>query len=129
MAAASGRNVYISRGATRITGATADTITFNAGEIDITDKQDAAARTLLADVSVRSVDLSITGVLKDATYLAIMLGTASSILAEYTVTITGIGTAVGDFHMSSFEVTGEKEGAIEYSATLASSGAIVWTGA
>jgi TP901-1 family phage major tail protein len=127
MTARSGRNVFISRGATRIAGATADTITFNAGEIDITDKQDAAARTLLADVSVRSVDLSVNGILKDATYVAIMLGTASSILAAYTVTITGLGSAAGNFHMSSFEVTGDKEGAVEFSATLMSSGAIVWT--
>lgn len=129
MAATSGRNIRIRRSTTPIAGARTDTLTINAEPVDITDKDDAGWRTLLADVGVRSLEGTIAGVTLDATLIGVIMGTASSLLSNHTILITGLGTFSGDFFLSNVELTGEQEGAVEFSATIQSSGVITWTAA
>ena len=90
MAAGSGRKLRISKGATPIAGARAHTLTINNEPVDITDKDDLGWRTMLNDVGVRSVDAEVTGVLLDSTILTVAMGTASGLLAAYTVAVDGI---------------------------------------
>lgn len=129
MAATSGRNIRIRRGATPIAGARSDSITINAEPIDITDKDDAGWRTLLADVGVRSLEGSISGVTTDATLIAVIMGTAANLLSNHTILITGIGTFSGDFFLSNVTLTGEQADAVTFEATVQSSGTITWTAA
>lgn len=126
MVAASGRLVRIKRGATAIAGARTDNLTINNEPIDITDKDDSGWRTLLAEVGVRSVDCDVEGVLLDSTLIAIAVGTASSILAAHTIEISALGDFTGNFHLSNLAITGEQEGAMTFTASLVSSGAIAF---
>jgi TP901-1 family phage major tail protein len=118
--AISGRSLRISRDGTTIAGARTDNFTINAEPIDVTDKDDAGWRTLLADVGTRSVSADVEGVLKDATLIAAATGTASLLLEECVITVTGIGTLTGDFMLSSLQLGAEMADAVTFTATLES---------
>jgi predicted secreted protein len=127
MAAISGRKLRVKRGSTAIAGARSDSITINNEPIDITDKDDAGWRTMLADVGVRSIDCEVEGVLTDSTFLALAVGTASALLEAYTLEIDGIGDFTGNFFLASFAVTGEQADATTFTASIQSSGTITFT--
>ena len=98
--ALSGRSVRISRDGSNVVGARTDSVTINNEPLDITDKDDSGWRTMLNDVSLRSVSCEVEGVLKNATLLTDSVGTASTaLLKECVVTISGIGTLTGDFYL------------------------------
>jgi TP901-1 family phage major tail protein len=118
--AISGRSLRISRDGTTIAGARTDNFTINAEPIDVTDKDDAGWRTLLADVGTRSVSADVEGVLKDAVLIAAATGTASLLLKECVITVTGIGTLTGDFMLSSLQLGAEMADAVTFTATLES---------
>lgn len=127
MAAISGRKLRIKRGSTAIAGARSDSITINNEPIDITDKDDAGWRTMLADVGVRSIDCEVEGILTDSTFLALAVGTASALLEAYTLEIDSIGDFTGNFFLASFAVTGEQADATTFTASIQSSGTITFT--
>jgi predicted secreted protein len=127
MAAISGRKLRIKRGSTAIAGARSDSITINNEPIDITDKDDAGWRTMLADVGVRSIDCEVEGILTDSTFLALAVGTASALLEAYTIEVDGIGDFTGNFFLASFAVTGEQADATTFTASIQSSGTITFT--
>jgi TP901-1 family phage major tail protein len=118
--AISGRSLRISRDGTTIAGARTDNFTLSNEPIDITDKDDAGWRTMLADVGTRSVSADVEGVLKDATLIAAATGTASLLLEECVITVTGIGTLTGDFMLNSLQLGAEQADAITFTATLES---------
>jgi TP901-1 family phage major tail protein len=125
----SGRSIRVRRGTTSVAGARVDGFSINAEPVDITDKDDAGWRTLLANVGTRSIELTVSGVTTDATLIAVITGTATAILENYTVLITAVGTLSGNFHLGNISITGEQADAITFEATLASSGVITWTAA
>jgi predicted secreted protein len=127
MAAISGRKLRVKRGSTAIAGARSDSITINNEPIDITDKDDAGWRTMLADVGVRSIDCEVEGILTDSTFLALAVGTASALLEAYTIEVDGIGDFTGNFFLASFAVTGEQADATTFTASIQSSGTITFT--
>jgi predicted secreted protein len=127
MPAYTGRKLRIKRGSTNIAGARTDSLTINNEPIDITDKDDAGWRTMLADVGVRSVDAEVEGVLDDASLIAVSVGTATSILQAWTIEIQGLGSFTGNWHLASFVITGEQADAVTFTASIQSSGAITWT--
>lgn len=129
MAAISGRKLRVKRGSTAIAGAVTDNLTINNEPVDITDKDDAAWRTLLADVGVRSVDAEVEGVLLDSTLIAVAVGTAANLLSAHTIEVDGIGDFTGDFYLQSLALTGEQAEATRFTATLQSSGTITFTAA
>lgn len=135
MAAIAGRNVRIKydsgTGAAVIAGARVDNATLNRGMIDITDKDDAGIRTLLDDVALVSMSMTISGLLVGTTLIDLAkVNTAGSQLHSFEILATGIGDFAGEFFISSFEMGGEDgENAATFSCTLESSGAITWTAA
>jgi predicted secreted protein len=92
--------------------------------VDVTTDDSLGWRELLAEFGVRSVDAEVQGILKDDVLIESWF---DNDLATYTVTVTGIGTFTGSFKLSSVPLTGEHSGAINYTGTLQSSGAIVFT--
>lgn len=118
--AISGRSLRISRDGSTIAGARTDNFTINNEPIDITDKDDAGWRTLLADAGSRSVSADVEGVLKDATLIAEAVGSSTLLLKECVVTVTGIGTLTGDFMLNSLQLGAEQADAITFTATLES---------
>ena len=119
--AKSGRAVRISRNGSNIVGARTDSLTINNEPLDITDKDDAGWRTMLADAGVRSVSCEVEGVLKDDVLMADGVGDATTaLLKECVVTITGIGTLTGDFMLQGLQIGAEQGDVVTFTATLES---------
>jgi predicted secreted protein len=126
-----GRKVRIYEGTgvsrTLVAGARSDSITINNGAIDITDKSDDGWRTMLNDASVRSVDMTVDGLLDGQSLLAAALGDTTDLIGDYEIDVDGIGIAAGQFHFSSMNIGAPHDDAATFSATIASSGEITFT--
>ena len=133
MAKVAGRKVKIYQGtgvgATLVAGARSDSITINNEPIDVTDKGDDGWRTLLDDASVRSVEMSVSGMLSGDSLIGASLGATDKLFGEYEIQIDGIGTASGNFFFASIEVSAPHDGAAEFTASIQSSGVVTWTAA
>jgi predicted secreted protein len=116
-------------GGTLVAGARSDSISINNEAIDITDKSSNGWRTMLDDASVRTVDMSVEGLLDGSSLLAKSLGATNALLGDYIIQIEGIGTVAGEFHFSSFEIGAPHDDAATFTASIASSGPIVFTAA
>lgn len=131
MTAVAGRKVQIKEEIasvmTLVAGARADSISINNEAIDITDKGDNGWRVFLNDASVRSVEMTVSGIIKGGTLISKALGATTNLINNFEISIDGIGTAAGEFHFSSLELTANHDGVTEFSATIASSGPITWT--
>jgi len=131
MTKVAGRKVRIYEGTgmsrTLVAGARSDSITINNGAIDITDKGDDGWRTLLNDASVRSVDMSVEGLLDGQSLLSASLGDTTDLIGDYEIDVVGIGLVTGEFHFSSMQIGTPYDDAATFSATIASSGEITFT--
>ena len=129
MAAIVGRKVLFAPTSTGITviGARSKSLTINSEAIDITSDDDSGFRTLLSgDAAMQSFDISIEGVLKDSDLLE-SIASGSVSLDGYTITLTGIGSFAGNFHMTSVALGAPYNEAVTFSATIQSSGEFTFT--
>lgn len=131
MAKMAGRKIRIYQGSgmsrTLVAGARADSITINNEAIDVTDKASDGWRELLNDASVRSVDMSVEGLLDGKALLEASLGDTTDLLGLYTIDISGIGICEGDFHFSSFEIGAPHDDAATFTASIMSAGPVRFT--
>lgn len=132
MPAIVGRKVRLKSGtgvsAVGIIGAQNDSVTVANGEIDITDKDDNGYRTLHDDWGVRSIDVSVEGILKDAQLITIATSTSGAVLlSDYELEITGMGTFAGDFWMNNLQIGAPAAEGTSFTATFLSSGEYTWT--
>ncbi len=116
--------------ATPIASVRTKSFTIDSSPIDITTDDDAGIRALLEAPGQHQIDLSIEGLLaSDVLLEQIIDGTL--FIQELTVTFPFTGSVaaslVGDFRFNNFEVTGEYQDAIGFTATLQSTGAFVFT--
>lgn len=101
-------------------------ITIGAESIDITQDCDGAFRTLMDEPGVRSIDMSVDGLLTQDDWIKQALDTSSNtFLKEYTLVIKGLGSITGDFFIGNFELGAPHDEAVTFSATVESSGE--WT--
>ena len=131
MAKIAGRKVNLYKGtgvsAVLVAGGREHGIKINNEPIDITDKQSAGWRELLADVGVRSVDIDFGGMWDSAALISAALATnTATLLSGYEVRIEGLGTLSGNFYFSSLELGSPHDDATEVSGSLMSSGAVTW---
>lgn len=127
MAGANGRALLIDWDAVTLVGVRTKGYTFTNDMVDVTTDDDDGWRTLLADPGLRSMEVTVGGISSDQVLISEV--TKASITGE-TLTVqlpTTTGTLAGLFFISSFEQTGEHDGAVEFSATFMSSGAITYT--
>lgn len=126
--ASSGRKMRIRQltgnSAVPVAGARADNLTITNEAIDITDKDSAGWRTLLADAGSRTISADVEGILKDDDVLSVAQGTGSALLEDHSVEIENLGLLAGKFFLTNFQVTGEMTDAVTFRANLESSGAI-----
>jgi len=108
-----------------IAGARVDGGTWNNEPIEATDKDDAGIRTLLDDTGMQSLDLNVSGVMKDDTLFGLA---RSGGLNSFELDITGLVNIAGLFFISNFEPGGE-DGAnvVTFSCQMQSSGALTVT--
>lgn len=113
-----------------VAGLRATTLAFNATQIDITSADSPGQwRELLAG-GISSAQISGSGVFKDATSDIILrqaFFTQSN--ANFAIYIPGFGTVSGPFKITALHYDGPYDGEVTMSMTLASSGALSFTGA
>lgn len=132
MVAVAGRKIRIYEGdtvspASLVAGARSDSITINNEAIDITDKGDDGWRTMLNDASVRTVEMSVEGVLKGDSLISKSLGATTALLGDYVIDIDGIGEVSGEFFFQNFAISAPHDDAATFTATIQSSGEIEFT--
>lgn len=134
MAGFNGRALTFDWDSTTLVGIRTRGYTISNEYVDVTTDDDDGWRTLLSDPGVRSVEATVGGISSDEVMIAEIM--TASITGETltmnlpTGTATGIttpGTLAGTFLVSSFEQTGEHDGAVEFSATFMSNGAVTYT--
>lgn len=87
-------------------------------------------RELLANAGVKSMEISFAGVFDDAVPINLVntLMIAGTI-RNFKITHPAVGTYTAAFQISGFEMAGEFNGALDFTATLESAGEVVFTAA
>jgi predicted secreted protein len=128
MAARSGRSLLIKQGTllsnTTLAGFKTNTVSFSAEGVDITDKLDNGYRTFADFAGTLSFEITGDGVAKDATLRDIYLaGGTGFLITDILLDWDGSELWTCNLWFSSYEETGAHDGAVDFSATLQSSGA------
>lgn len=132
MAGFNGRELTVDFDSTTLVGIRTRGLSTSAEPVDVTTDDDTGERTLLPDPGVRSAEISVAGITSDEVLMAeIFAGITGRTLKGATVNLPSNlatpGTVAFDAFVSSLEVTGEHDGAVEFTATLMSAGAITYT--
>ena len=111
-------------------GLTTNGMTINNEAVDITDKGDMPWRVLLAGCGLRSISVKGSGFVSDnAVFKQVQTSIMAGTILNYRL-ISGAGDRFqGGFLVTSFERTGEKNNAEQFSASFESSGVPVYTAA
>lgn len=124
MAGTNGRNLQIKWDSVTLVGVKSKGYTLTNDLVDVTTDDDSGWRTLLATPGLRSVDITVGGISSDQVLInAFFNGISKTIVTELPTTT---GTLTGTFLLSSFEQTGEHDGAVEFTAEFMSSGAVTY---
>ena len=106
-------------------GLRSTSISINDEPVDITNKDSANARTLLATAGTSSMTISGSGVFVHDAQIQLIRGSlANGAFKNFQLVIPDLGTYQGAFMIASLEFAGEFNGEVTYSLTLESSGAI-----
>jgi len=125
MAGANGRALQIKWDAVTLVGVRTKGYTATADLVDVTTDDDNGWRTLLATPGLRSLETTVGGISSDQVLInEFFNGTGETLTTELPTTT---GTISGTFYLSSFEQTGEHDGAVEFTATFMSSGSVAYT--
>ena len=112
---------------TTIGGMRSTSMTLNDEMVDVTNKDSARARTLLAQAGITSMTVSGSGVFTDsASETTLRSKYDASTLGNYQFLIPDFGTYTGAFQLTSLEYAGEYNGEVTYSFTFESSGALTF---
>jgi TP901-1 family phage major tail protein len=113
-----------------VAGLRATTLAFNAQTVDITNADSANAWRELLDGGVKSATLSGNGVFKDAASdEALRAAFFNQTLPNFQIVIPNFGTVAGPFKITSLQYDGPYDGEVKISLSLASAGALTFTGA
>lgn len=127
MARHNGRELAIDWSSTTLVGVRSKTFSINNEYVDVTTDDDAGWVTRLSDPGLRSVEVTVAGITEDQILIAEMM---AANVASDTLSIslpTGTGASLsGSFLVSSFEGSGEHDGAYEFSATFMSTGEVTY---
>ena len=128
MAGYNGRALVIEWDTVDLVGVRTKTYSVTNDYVDVTTDDDDGWRTLLADPGLRSVEVTVGGVTSDQVLLAeIMKADISGEPLDVELpTATGAQLS-GTFVVSSYEGSGEHDGAYEFSATFMSAGVVTYT--
>ncbi len=126
MAGTNGRALLIDWDGVTLVGVRTKSYTITNDYVDVTTDDDAGWRTLLANPGLRSVEVTVSGISSDQILIAEMM--EANVSGEpLTVQLpTTTGTLSGTFLVSSFEQSGEHDGAVEFSATFMSNGVVTY---
>lgn len=130
MAGFSGRAMTIDWSSTTLVGVRTRGFTVANEYVDVTTDDDNGWRTLLAQPGLRSVEVSAAGITSDEVLLAAIMAasvTGTTLDVNLPTSLAVPGSLSGTFLVSAYEKTGEHDGAVEFTATFMSSGAVTYT--
>lgn len=116
---------------TTVAGLRASTLSFNAQTVDVTNNDSAGMwRELLNGAGVNSASISGSGVFKDAASDASLRAAFfNQANTDFQIVIPSFGTVAGPFKITALAYDGPYDGELKVSMTLASAGALTFTGA
>ena len=123
----SGREFTIEWAGTILKGVKSKTASFSREGVDITSDDDLGFQTFLAEPGVISTEWSVEGVTGDEILIAAILAGTPYTLPAVTINLPTGGTVEWNVFLSALELTGETDGAYEFSATMMSSGVPTYT--
>jgi len=120
-----GRAVILEWGDAQILGVREKGVTYNGEAVNVSSDEDGGWRKLLEEAGENSVDIAISGVVKDDS-LKIAWATGER---TKTATLTYPNGAVvsGEFYLATFTDTGPYNDASTFEGTLQSTGAVTYT--
>jgi TP901-1 family phage major tail protein len=112
----------VASSAVTIGGFRTTSFTINSETVDITSSDSSNRwRKLLAAAGVKSMSISMSGVLKDDNaHEDLIEDTIAQTVDDYRMTVGALGVITGKFQMTQFEGAGEYNGEQTYSITLES---------
>lgn len=123
-----GRDVTITIGGKNIMGRQSKGISINNEPVDVTDDDSSGFRELMAKPGLKSLDLPISGVIKNREIMNSLMGSADdSQMFATVITYTDGSVLSGNFFWNSYSETGEANGAYTFDSTLLSSGVVTFT--
>ena len=112
-----------------VAGLKAKQIQMNAQTVDVTNADTSGGwRELLSAAGVRQVSITGNGIFKDdASDERVRAIFFAETLANWQIVIPNFGTLQGPFQVAALEYAGSYDGAVTFSLTLQSAGAITYT--
>ena len=104
-------------------------VTINNEIVDITNKDSAGWRTLLADAGVRSVDVSAGGIFATGLTTGIQPEALNGTISNYELVFEDDSKFAGAFMVESMDYQGDHNDSRQYNITLQSSGSVTFTAA
>lgn len=124
---AAGRNMLVKKNSTTIMGVRVVSWEEASTPIDITNADDAGYETDMSVSARRVLTITVAGIAKDGVLSGVALGSGSQLLTDITLVDpsqdTTADTISGNFFLMNYKNNGPFEEAIDFSATLKSSGA------
>lgn len=116
---------------TTVAGLKAKQFQLNSTTVDATHAESAGEwRELLANAGVKSATLSGSGIFRDsASDETVRAAFFDGTHANWQIVVPDFGTLEGAFQIAALEYGGQYDGAVTFTITLQSAGAIAWTGA
>ena len=130
MAGFNGRQFTFDWDSTTLAGVRSRSLSITNDYVDVTNDDDDAWRTLLADPATRSVEVTISGIVTDEAVLADIMAAnvaAATLAATLPTSLAVPGSLSGNYLISSLETSGDHDGACEFSVTFMSTGEITYT--
>lgn len=123
-----GSGTHTVHGITTLAGMRSTAFTLSNEMVEITNKDSAGARSLLANAGVQALSLPAAGVFTDAAIEEIVRGYAfADSINRFHLFLGNGDTLSADFKVANYERGGEYNGEETYSLTLESSGSITYT--
>lgn len=129
MAGFNGRELTLDWDSTTLVGVQSKTVSHTNDMVDVTNDDDIGWRTLLADAGLKSIEITCTGITSDEVLIAEYYSATpgATFVTNLPSSLAAPGDLSGIFYLSGLELSGEHDGAYEFSATFMSSGVVIYT--
>jgi TP901-1 family phage major tail protein len=130
MAGFNGRELTFDWDSTTLVGVRSRGVNMSNDMVDVTTDDDSGWRTLLATPGLKSVEVTLDGITSDEVLTAEFFNastTGETMQCNLPSSLAVPGNLSGTFSLSGFEYSAAHDGALEFSATFMSSGAVTYT--
>jgi TP901-1 family phage major tail protein len=110
---------------TTVAGLQDTSISINQETVDVTNKDSSRVRTLLAQGGVKSFTITGSGIFQDnATEQSVLSAVDGASFTNFQFLVPDYNTFTGAFQVTTLDYTGTYNGAVQYSMTFESAGAV-----